>query len=433
MQVPLNLPFDLAALGPLVNGLIRELSTAQGWWAPAALAACVALAMQLARRIDRRLSEHGRSGRITSWVHRIGWPIIALALVIVARTVLARFVPVSLLSVAIELLVAVVVIRALLLALRQTFPNARWVAGFEHPIAFTVWLITALDVLDLLPALLHTLESVVIPLGKSRITLLQLVTGVLTVALSSLVALWASSALDARLASAAAMPTSARAVIGRIAKPMLMLIALLIALPVVGIDITMLSVFSGAVGVGLGFGMQKIAANYISGFIILLDNSIEPGRLIRVDKYRGVVAEIATRYTVLKGLDGVDAIVPNEMLVGSVVESETFTSTKTRIPLQVGVAYDADVEQAMAILVDTARRQPRVLSDPPPLAFLVNFGDSSINLELGFWVSDPETGTLGLRSAINLEIWQRFREAGIVIPFPQREITVKSGKLPDID
>ncbi|MCX7202010.1 MAG: hypothetical protein NTV17_06935, partial [Burkholderiales bacterium] len=124
MQAPLNLPFDLAALGPLVNGLIRELSTAQGWWAPAALAACVALAMQLARRIDRRLSEHGRSGRITSWVHRIGWPIIALALVIVARTVLARFVPVSLLSVAIELLVAVVVIRALLLALRETFPNA---------------------------------------------------------------------------------------------------------------------------------------------------------------------------------------------------------------------------------------------------------------------------------------------------------------------
>jgi small-conductance mechanosensitive channel len=118
------------------------------------------------------------------------------------------------------------------------------------------------------------------------------------------------------------------------------------------------------------------------------------------------------------------------MLVSSVVESETFTNSNTRIPLQVGVAYDCDVEQAMAILVDTARRQPRVLSDPPPLAFLVNFGDSSINLELGFWVSDPETGTLGLRSAVNLEIWRRFRQAGIEIPFPQREVTVKSGKLP---
>jgi small-conductance mechanosensitive channel len=432
MNAPLNLPFDLAALGPLVNGLIHELTTAQGWWAPAALAVCVALSMRLAARLDRRLAERGRSGRITSWVHRIGWPLIALALTIVARSVLARFVPVSLLTVAIELLVAVVVIRSILLALRQTFPSARWVAGFEQPIAFTVWLLTALDVLDLLPALLHTLETVVIPLGKSRITLLQLITGLLTVALSTLLALWASSALDARLASATAMPSSARAVIGRIAKPMLMLIALLIALPVVGIDLTMLSVFSGALGVGLGFGMQKIAANYISGFIILLDNSIEPGRLIRVDKYRGVVSEIATRYTVLKGLDGVDAIVPNEMLVGSVVESETFTNTRTRIPLQVGVAYDCDVEQAMAILVDIARAQPRVLTDPPPLAFLVDFGDSSITLELGFWVSDPETGTLGLRSAINMEIWRRFRDAGIQIPFPQREVTVKSGTLPGI-
>lgn len=430
MDAVLNLPFDLAALGPLVNGLIDDLSTAQGWWAAAALVLCVALSMQLAARIDRRLQARAQSGRIASWAHRIGWPLIALVLVLVARSVLARFVPVSLLSVSIDLLVAVVVIRSILLALRQTFPHARWVAGLEQPVAFTVWLLAALNVLDLLPALLSTLESVVIPLGKSRLTLLQLVTGVLTVALSTLLALWASSALDARLASASAMPSSARAVIGRIAKPLLLLIALLIALPVVGIDLTMLSVFSGALGVGLGFGMQKIAANYIAGFIILLDNSIEPGRLIRVDKYRGVVSEIATRYTVIKGLDGVDAIVPNEMLVSSVVESETFTNTQARIPLQVGVSYASDVEQAMAILVEIARAQPRVLADPPPLAFLVNFADSSINLELGFWVDDPQTGTLGLRSAINLEIWRRFREAGIEIPFPQREFTIKSGSLP---
>jgi small-conductance mechanosensitive channel len=427
MNADLSLPFDPSVLGPLVNGLIADLSTSRGWWALAALVICVGIAMQLARRLDRRLADRGGSGRLMAWTHRIGWPLIALLLLLLTRAVLARFVPVSLLAVATDLLLAVVIIRALLLALRQTFPDARWVASFEQPVAFTVWLLTALNVLDLLPALIHILEQVVIPLGKSRVTLMQVITGLLTVALSSLLALWVSRLLDARLAAASEMPGSARAVIGRIAKPLLLVLALLIALPVVGIDLTMLSVFSGALGVGLGFGMQKIAANYISGFIILLDNSIEPGRLIRVDRYRGIVSEIATRYTVVKGLDGVDAIIPNEMLVGSVVESETFSNSNSRVAIQVGVAYGCDVEAAMAHLVQAAQAQPRVLSTPAPQAFLVNFGDSAINLEIGFWVDDPQAGTLGLRSAINLDILRRFREAGIDIPFPQRELTVRAG------
>lgn len=427
MNADLRLPFDPASLGPLVNQLITELSTPRGWWALAALVLCVVLAMQLARRLDRRLSERGHRGLLVAWAQRIGWPLIALVLVLLTRVVLGRFLPVSLLAVATDLLAAVVIIRSLLLTLRQTFPQSKWVAGFEQPVSFTVWLLTALNILDLLPTVIRLLEQVVIPLGKSRVSLMQLITGLLTLALSSLVALWVSGALDSRLAAASSVPSSARAVIGRIAKPLLILLAMLVALPMVGIDVTMLSVFSGALGVGLGFGMQKIAANYISGFIILLDNSIEPGRLIRVDRYRGIVSEIATRYTVLKGLDGVDAIVPNEMLVGSVVESETFTSSNTRIALKVGVAYGCDVEQAMQLLVQAASDQPRVLDQPPPAAFLVDFGDSAINLELGFWVDDPQTGTLGLRSAINLDILRRFREAGIDIPFPQRELTVRAG------
>jgi small-conductance mechanosensitive channel len=216
-------------------------------------------------------------------------------------------------------------------------------------------------------------------------------------------------------------------VIGRLAQPVLMTLALLIALPMVGIDLTTLSVFGGALGVGIGFGMQKIAANYISGFIILFDKSIEPGRLIRVDRFRGTVAEIRTRYTVLHGMDGVDAIVPNEMLVNSVVESETFTNNLARAMVQVGVAYASDVERAMALMVEAARAQPRVLTDPAPMAFLVAFADSGITLELGFWINDPKTGTLALRSDINLAILRSFRGAGIDIPFPQREVTIRGG------
>jgi small-conductance mechanosensitive channel len=178
------------------------------------------------------------------------------------------------------------------------------------------------------------------------------------------------------------------------------------------------------VGVGLGLGMQKIAANYVSGFILLLDRSIRMGNLISVGNERGVVSQITTRYTVLKGMSGIESIVPNETLVGAVVQNETFTDPKVRIALPVQVSYATDLEKAMAILVEAARNQPRVMTDPAPGAFVEAFADSGINLQLGFWISDPTEGTLGIRSAINLEIWRRFKEEGIEIPFPQREVRV---------
>ena len=419
--------FDLRLLGPLVNRLIAELSTPAGWWAAAVVAACLLAAFGVSRAVEGRLAAGGRAGFAIDWAQRVVWPLAALLLLLVARAALGRFVPVSLLSVAIALMLSLAVIRTLVLILRQTFAAARWVATFERTISMVIWALVALHVLDLLPVLVETLEGIAFPLGKTRLTLMQLITGVFTVALAAVVALWASRALDARLAAAEGVDHGSRAVIGRIAKPVLMLLALLIALPMVGIDLTTLSVFGGALGVGLGFGMQKIAANYVSGFIILLDKSIEPGRLMRVDKWRGIVTDIRTRYTVLRGLDGVDSIVPNEMLVSSVVESETFSNTTTRAALRVGVAYGSDVERAMAILVELARAQPRVLKDPPPMAFLVEFGDSSIVLELGFWIEDPTNGTLLLRSDINRGLLRRFREEGIEIPFPQRELTIKGG------
>jgi len=421
------LPFDTRFLGPLVNRLITDLSSPPGWWAAGVAAACLIVSFAIAGWIERRLAAGATGHRLAiGWANRVAWPLVALLLLLLARAALGRLVPVSLLSVGIALLLSLVVIRTVILMLRQTFRQARWMGTFERSIAGVVWILVALHVLDLLPVLIDTLETVAIPLGASRLTLLQLITGMLTVAMAAVIALWVSRAIDARLAVAEGVDQSARAVIGRIAKPVLMLLALLVALPIVGIDLTTLSVFGGALGVGLGFGMQKIAANYVSGFIILLDQSIEPGRLIRVDKWRGVVSDIRTRYTVLRGLDGVESIVPNEMLVSSVVESETFSNTVTRVALQVGVAYASDVERAMALLVQIAADQPRVLKDPAPTAFLVAFGDSAITLEVGFWIEDPKNGTLALRSDMNLALLRAFRAEGIEIPFPQRELTIRS-------
>ena len=418
--------FDLVLLGPLVNRLVAELATPPGWWAAGVGIVCVALGFYASERLHRLLEERGRGRLAFAWADRVAWPLTALLLLLVARAVLGQFVPVSLLSVAIALLFSLAVIRTIVLVLRQAFHHATWVASFERPISAVIWSLVALHVLDLLPVVIDTLESIAIPLGKSRLTLMQLITGLVTVTIAGLVALWASNALDTRLAAASGVDQGARAVIGRIAQPLLMMLALLIALPMVGIDLTTLSVFGGALGVGLGLGLQRIAANYVSGFIILLDQSIEPGRMIRVDKYRGIVADIRTRYTVLRGLDGVDSIVPNEMLVSSVVESETFSNTVTRGALQVGIGYASDVERAMALMVEAAAAQPRVLAEPAPMAFLVAFGDSGITIEVGFWIDDPKSGTLALRSDINLAILRAFRAEGIEIPFPQREVTVRA-------
>jgi small-conductance mechanosensitive channel len=419
--------FDLHLLGPLVNRLVRELSTGHGWWAAVAVVVCLGLAWLVAGSLERRLVAKGPARLAVAWARRVAWPLVALLLMLVARSVLQRFVPVSLLSVAIALLVSLAAVRTVVLVLRQTFRQARWMGTFERTITAVIWGLVALHVLDLLPVLLDTLEAIAIPLGKSKLTLLQLITGVFTVGLAAVLALWASRAIDARLAGEVDVDVGARAVISRIAQPVLMTLALLVALPMVGIDLTTLSVFGGALGVGLGFGMQKIAANYISGFIILLDRSIEPGRLIRVGTNRGIVTDIRTRYTVLKGMDGVDSIVPNEMLVSSVVESETFTNTNQRVAVQVGIGYASDVERAMALMVEAARAQSRVLQDPPPMAFLVAFADSAITLEVGFWIKDPTAGTLALRSDVNLAILRAFREQGIEIPFPQRVVKIEGG------
>ena len=198
---------------------------------------------------------------------------------------------------------------------------------------------------------------------------------------------------------------------------------MLCSLSLVGIDVTALSVFSGALAVGLGFGLQKIASNYVSGFIILLDRSIRLGNLIAVDAATsGTVTQITTRYTVLRTLAGTDVIIPNEYLVSNIIRNQSFTDTRIKDGLSIQVAYDTDLEKAMQLMVEAARQHPRVLADPAPGAGLSAFAENGINLDLGFWLADPEAGTGGVRSDINLAIWKAFRENQIEIPYPQREV-----------
>ena len=215
-------------------------------------------------------------------------------------------------------------------------------------------------------------------------------------------------------------------------RAVLVVVAVLVSMQVVGIPLGVLSVFGGALGVGVGLGLQRIASNYISGFILLLDRSLRIGDLIAVDKYTGSVSQIRTRYTVIKALDGTEAILPNELLVSSPVLNHSFTSRQSRLFLKLQIAFESDVEKAMQIMVDAALSQPRVLADPAPLAMISAFASDGLDMELGYWVNDPELGTGGVRSGIALEILKGFRAAGIVIPNPKRDLRVENVTPPSV-
>lgn len=355
---------------------------------------------------------------------RVLFPLAALVLVVMGRWVLARFQPVELLDLAVPLLTSLAVIRFVVFALRQAVGRSSWLGAFEKVFATVAWSVVALHIVGWLPDVIDGLKAMSFTLGGQKLSAWTLMKGLVMVLLTLLLAMWVAGTLERKLAAATGIDASVRVVLTRVTKALLILVAFLVALPMVGIDLTTLSVFGGALGVGLGFGMQKIAANYVSGFIILIDRSLRIGNLISVGAERGIVKEITTRYTVIRAPSGIESIVPNEVLVGSVVQNETFSDSKVALPLLFQVSYDADLERAMAILIEVAAAQPRVLQDPGPNAFLTGFGDNGINLRLGCWIADPQEGTLAITSDINLEVWRRFKLAGIGIPFPQREVRV---------
>ena len=226
------------------------------------------------------------------------------------------------------------------------------------------------------------------------------------------------------------MNLSLRMAMTKAVRTLLLLLAVLIALPAVGIDLTVLSVFGGALGVGLGIGLQKIASNYISGFIILLDRSVRIGDMVTVDNKFGEVSQIKTRYTLLKAMDGTESIVPNEMLITQTVVNHSLSQPDIRIGVPVQVSYETDLDQARDIMLEVASAHSRVLQGQPgetPTVLLKSFEDNGIMLELGVWIRDPSEGQQNLRSELNWELWRRFREAGIEMPYPQRVVHLAPG------
>jgi small-conductance mechanosensitive channel len=299
----------------------------------------------------------------------------------------------------------------------------------EKCFAVLVWAGFALYVADLWPDLLQYLEESVIPIGKHQVAVLVILQAAASVAVTLMLALWASAALETRLMRVGSMHPSLRAVMSRAGRATLILVAILLSLSMVGIDLTVLSVFGGALGVGLGLGLQKIASNYVSGFIILLDRSLAIGDMINVDKYYGKVTQINSRYTVVQGLDGIETVVPNEMLVSSPVQNYSLTSRSVLMTSIVIVSFETDVSHALALLQDASQEVARILQDPPPSLYLSRFAENGLELQIGFWIGDPENGRLSVLSDLNRAIWRRFQEHKIHVPKPQREIRLIDDRL----
>lgn len=417
----------------LLEELWRDFSHPGFYWVALGLAAILVLSWWLSNRLRLRTEKQGQLSRGTlksfgaGGIKRVAFPLIAYGMVLLLRQVLLAtgWGFTSLLFIAAPLLLAWALIRLLVYILRRVFTQGKWLAGFERWITFAIWCWLALEITGMSDYVVELLEQVSFSVGRQRLNLWLLIHGVVTVGLTLLIALWVASLIESRLQTVSELDGNVREVVVRVAKALLSVLALLGSLSLVGIDITALSVFGGALAVGLGFGLQKIASNYVSGFILLLDRSIRIGNLVALDdQTTGTVTQITTRYTVIRTLTGTEIIVPNEYLVSNVIRNQSFTDTRVRLTVSIQVAYNSDLDLAMSLMVEAASRQMRVLEEPPPMVLLTAFAESGINLELGFWVADPEEGTGRLRSEISLAIWDAFRARGIEIPFPQREIRI---------
>ena len=351
------------------------------------------------------------------------FPTLLLGLTFAARAVFSQGRPVALFEILLPVCISLALIRLGVKVLQVAFAGAGFVRTLERSISWVAWLAVVLWVTGVMPLVLEELDQIRWKIGGSNLSVRTLIEGALTAGAVLIVTLWVSSALEARLLkSATGSDLSLRKVVSNTVRALLMFVGLLLALSSVGIDLTALSVLGGAVGVGIGFGLQKLAANYVSGFVILAERSVRIGDTVRVDNFEGRITDIKARYTVIRSPQGRESVVPNEMLITSRIENLTLADPRIGQSTLVSVGYDSDVDLVVRLLVQAAQAQPRVLPEPAPSAALSAFGPDGLEFTVGYWISDPENGLLNIKSDINRAILATLRAHGVDIPYPQRVV-----------
>jgi small-conductance mechanosensitive channel len=342
-------------------------------------------------------------------INRTLFPLSSLMFILLSQWVLSGWQHTSLLQLVCRLFLAMAVIRLIVYLLRYLFSPGGWLKTLESIIGWSVWGVLALHLTGVLPQITQGLADMRFNIGKNPVNLLLVLQALLTVVVTIFIALWFSRIMENKLMRAEQVNVNLRVVLSKLIRIVLLFIATLVALSAVGLDITLLSVFGGALGVGLGFGLQRIASNYVSGFIILLDKSMQIGDVVTVDRHYGVVRDMRSRYMVLAKYDDTHVIIPNETLITTAVVNHSLTSHTERVQLQFTIAFDSDLDHVITLTKGIASKQSRVLATPAPEVQVNGFGEHGVELILTVWVADPENSVDGLRSAIYLEIWKVFK------------------------
>jgi small-conductance mechanosensitive channel len=366
--------------------------------------------------------------------------VMELVLLVVARSALeASHLDVALMDGAIRLVGAYIIVRTGVLLFAASLGAKSWISVWEGRVALAIWLAIAAEYLGWLDPIIATLDSWGIAAGKSRITVWSVLKLLFILTGFMLVASWISRWVERRLKKLSAVAPSTRIGIAKFANAFLIALSILMGLNAAGVDLTALTVLTGAVGLGLGFGLQSIAANFVSGFVLLMDRSIKPGDVISLSGQPGTstenfgwVQELRGRYVVVRDRDGVEMLVPNQQLISNAVINWSYTDPRIRLKLPIRISYGDDPELALQVLLAACEQQSRVLREPAPVSRLMHFSDSGIELELRFWISDPQEGVNNVRSEVNRAIWRLFKEHKLTMPVAQREIVMRNAP-PDLD
>ena len=410
-----------------LDDLMHDMARPDIWVEVVSLLGCLLLAYVLCRAVAKAYSAQADSvwlGRKT--IDGLLFPLLALAFTFVANYGVGRSQTLSLLKVAVPVLVSLAVIRLIARTLALSFPDSGLARMTERLFLWIVWALTILWIIGLLPGVLAELDAIKLTFGKSRVSLRTMLEGLLSAGLVLIVTLWVSSVIERRVLRDAVQDLSMRKILANGIRALLILFGLLFALSAIGVDLTALSVLGGALGVGLGFGLQKLASNYVSGFVILFERSVRIGDSVKVDGFEGKVSDIKTRYTLIRALNGREAIIPNEKLITERVENLSLADPKVMLLSTLTVGYDSDVAQVQNILCAAAASAERVLKDPAPVAHLSQFLADGLEFSLVFWISDPENGQLSVKSDIHIAALAALRKAGVVIPYPQRVVQMRA-------
>jgi small-conductance mechanosensitive channel len=408
------------------QALLRSLTTQSALTEAAVLLGCLGVSWLLCAGLRRVLHIQGAVLFGRSVVDGVLFPVFALVLALIAKQLLVGVVTVAVFKLAIPILVSLVLIRLTVRVLSAAFPSSHLMRVIERFVSWIAWIAVVLWVTGVMPAVLEQLDGVRWKIGGAQISLRNLIEGTLTAGVVMVLALWVSAAVERKIIRGTGDDLSMRKMAANIVRAVLLFVGLLFAMSAVGIDLTALSVLGGAVGVGLGFGLQKIAANYVSGFVILAERSLRIGDMVKVDNFEGRITDIRTRYTVIRALNGREAIVPNEMLITQRVENSSLADPRLSISSTVQVAYGTDVRALQPKLAGAIAAVPRVLPDPAPSVQLSAFAADGMDLTLQFWIRDPENGQGAVKSEVNFAVLAVLDAEGIEIPFPQRVVHTRA-------